>query len=82
MNETDFNGKKLSYMSFGHIQLTVCKLKEILKEYHDDALIYMEASNAYNRANTMWSDKLIDTYPVKDKNHDNEKALMIVGTIR
>lgn len=79
----DFNGKKIKlYMEFECCdQLTVGELKKRLLDYPDDAIVYMEASNTYNRGDTFWSQKALDTYPCVD--HDtNGKALMIVGDIR
>lgn len=76
----DFYGKELPKLWDSHV-MTVDDLKEQIKNYPDDAMIYMEASNAYNKNDTMWSQRAIGTYACTE-NMKDKKALMIVGTIR
>ena len=62
-------------------QMTVGKLKERLQEFSDDMIIFMEASNTSNQGDTLWSQRLLDTYPCDDVIAKKE-ALMLVGSLR
>ena len=79
----DFDGNEIKdFVAFERCeQLTVGELKKRLADFPDDAKVYMEPSNAYNRNNTSWSQRLLDTYPCKEDSTD-KKALMIVGTLK
>ena len=62
-------------------QLTVGELKKVLQEYPDNAIVYMEPSNAHMKGkySTKFSQKAECTYPCDNR---GEKALMIVGSVR
>lgn len=64
-------------------EMTVGELKEALEEYPEDAIIYMESSNAYikGKQTTQFSQRVESTYPC-EAHHTKEKALMIVGSPR
>lgn len=80
----DYNGNRIKcYLEFECTErLTVGKLKEMLNDYSDDTLIYIESSNISNKGDTGWAQKALDTYPTNDKYNENKKALVIVGTLR
>ena len=82
-NNKDFNGNKIKdFITFESCsQMTVGELKKRLADYPDDAKIYMEPSNAYNRNDTSWAQRLLDTYPCKE-HKTGEKTLMFVGTLK
>ena len=79
----DFNGNEIKdFVAFERCeQMTVGELKKRLADYPDDAKVYMEPSNAYNRNDTSWAQRLLDTYPSKEYKMD-EEALMLVGTLK
>lgn len=64
-------------------QMTMGKLKKAIEDYPDNAVIYMEPWNAYNKGkeNTRFSQKALYTY-IFDDNMTDKKALMIVGSIK
>lgn len=76
----DFNGNKLPHF-WDSERLTVGDLKKVLEEYEDTTRIYIEASNAYNKNDTMWSQKALRTYSCIEYD-TKKKGLMIVGSIR
>lgn len=85
----DYNGNEIKcYGDFESCgQMTVGELRKRLKEYSDDAVIYIESSNTgMTRSNTIWSQILLYTYPCKEIRHDSKrngnKALMLVGDWR
>lgn len=82
-NNKDFDGNEIKdFVSFERCeQLTVGELRKRLADFPDDAKIYMEPSNAYNRNDTSWAQRLLDTYPCKEYD-TNEQALMFVGTLK
>jgi len=64
-------------------EMTVGELKEALKECPEDAIIYMESSNAYikGKQTTQFSQRAQYIYPC-EAHHTGGKALMIVGSPR
>lgn len=80
-NKEDFDGNKLKNFMESGGQLTVGELKKRLVEYPDGAKIYMEASNAYIRNDTLWAQRALNTYPCREDMTD-KKALMIVGSMK
>ena len=81
---TDFEGKKLkTYMEFERCeQMTVGELKKMLEAFSDDALVYMEHSNALYPADSKFAQKALDTYPCERIHRNKEKAMMIVASMR
>lgn len=64
-------------------QMTVGELKEVLKEYPDDAFVYVEPENANNIGNTVWAQKVLDSYCCVDTvARGREDVLMLVGDTR
>lgn len=82
VREKDFNGNKLPTVYGSTKPLTVGKLKEILKQYDDDARVYSEPLNAHNQNDTMWSDTFHGSYPCKQHMKEDTKALMLVSSFR
>ena len=62
-------------------QMTAGELRKRLENYPDDARIFMEARNAYNRGNSLWAQELLDTYSCDDITR-KKKAVMLVGSVR
>ena len=46
--------KPFRYRKCKRSQMTVRELKKILKNYHDDTLIYVESENSANNGDTIW----------------------------
>jgi len=81
---TDFYDKKLkTYLEFERCeQLTVGELKKRLESFSNDALVYVEHSNALYHADPKFAQKALDTYPCARIHRDKEKAVMIVASMR
>ena len=64
-------------------QMTVGELKKLIKDYPNEAVIYMEPSNNLykGKKNTGFSQRAEGIYPCKEHRTDNI-ALMIVGSVR
>ncbi len=73
--------KPFMYGECSRNQMTVGELKKILKNYHDDTVIYIEAENSANKGDTLWAQKVLDSYCC-DERVGKEDALMLVGTIK
>jgi len=73
--------KPFGYGECKHTQMTVRELKAILKNYHDDTLVYVESENAANKGDTIWAQRVLDSYCCETR-VGKETALMLVGDIR
>ena len=62
-------------------QMTVGELRKILKNYHDDTVIYVEAENNANKGDTLWAQKVLGSYCCEER-VGKKDALMLVGNIR
>ena len=73
--------KPFRYGECKRSQMTVRELKKILKNYHDDTLIYLEPENSANNGDTLWAQKVLDSYCC-EKRTGKEDVLMLVGDIK
>ena len=73
--------KPFRYGECKRSQMTVRELKKILKNYHDDTLVYVEPENSANTGDTLWAQKVLDSYCC-EKRIGKEDVLMLVGTIK
>lgn len=62
-------------------QMTVRELKKILKNYHDDTLVFVEPENYANNSDTIFAQKVLDSYCC-EKRIGKEDVLMLVGDTR
>ena len=73
--------KPFKYGECSQDQMTVGELKKILKNYRDDTVIYVESENSANKGDTLWAQKVLDSYCCEER-IGKEDALMLVGTIK
>jgi len=73
--------KSFGYGEWKRTQMTVRELKAILKNYHDDTLVYVESENSANKGDTLWAQMILDSYCCK-KRVGKGTALMLVGDIK
>ena len=73
--------KPFRYGECKRSQMTVRELKKILENYHDDIIIYVESENSGNKGDTLWAQKVLDSYCCEER-LGKEDALMLVGDIR
>ena len=72
--------KPFKYGECSQDQMTVGKLKRLIS-FHDDTVIYVESKNSANKGDTLWAQKVLDSYCCEER-VGNKDALMLVGDIR